>query len=69
MQAPRGDSHGSCGLTDRDVLKIAAKLILPLALGIFTAVITLYQQNIALQQRLEDRQLAAEQREQCISYC
>ncbi len=55
MQAPRGDSYGSCGLTDRDVLKFAANLILPLALGIFTAVITLYQQNVALQQ--------------CISYC
>ncbi len=47
----------------RDVLKFGSNLVLSLALGIFTAIITLHQQNVALQQRLEDRMLAQEQRD------
>ncbi|CAF4375775.1 unnamed protein product, partial [Rotaria magnacalcarata] len=35
-----------------------------MVLGISTVVITIHQQNITLQQRAEDRQLAREQREQ-----
>ena len=64
MQTSSDRSRGFFGLTTRDVLKFASNLILPLVLGVFTAVITLHQQNVATQQRFEDRQLANEQREQ-----
>ena len=64
MQLARRNSPRSCGLTYRDLVKLAANLVLPLTLGIFTAVITLHQQNVTSKQRLEDRQLATEQRMQ-----
>ncbi|CAF4412009.1 unnamed protein product [Rotaria sp. Silwood2] len=53
-----------CGLTVKDILQLVGSLILPLMLGIFTVIITLHQQTITTQQRLEDRKLTEEQREQ-----
>ena len=53
-----------CGLTTREILKFTIQLLLPLSLGIFTIVVTLYQQEVTKQQRFEDRQIASEQREQ-----
>ncbi|CAF4411907.1 unnamed protein product [Rotaria sp. Silwood2] len=52
------------GLTINDFLRLISSLLLPLALGIFTVVITFHQQNVATKQRLEDRALAERQREQ-----
>ncbi|CAF3834978.1 unnamed protein product [Rotaria sp. Silwood1] len=43
---------------------MAIHLILPLTLGIFTVIITFYQQGVANKQRLEDRELARILREQ-----
>ncbi|UJR11209.1 hypothetical protein I4U23_015390 [Adineta vaga] len=53
-----------CGLTRKEILTILTSLALPLMLGIFTVVITFDQKYSAAQQRLEDRRLADEQREQ-----
>lgn len=52
------------GLTAKEVLNFASSLLLPLMLGIFTVVITFQQQKAANEQRLEDRRLAQQQREQ-----
>lgn len=46
------------------VLKLMSSLLLPLALGIFTVVITFHQQSAAKQQRAEDREAARLQREE-----
>lgn len=51
------------GLKRNDVLKFISSLLLPLALGVFTLVITLQQQQIAKQQREEDRIAADRHRE------
>ena len=53
-----------CNMNLRDILSVISSLFLPMMLGIFTVVITLHQQNAMTAQRLEDRQLAREQREQ-----
>ena len=53
-----------CGLTMKDVLTFLSSLALPLVLGIFTIIITFDQKDISSKQRLEDRRLADEQREQ-----
>ena len=50
------------GLAVKHVLKLISSLILPLTLGIFTMVITFHQQNMAREQRLEDRNELREQR-------
>ncbi|CAF1664362.1 unnamed protein product [Rotaria magnacalcarata] len=50
--------------TLKEIIKLISSFLLPMVLGISTVVITIHQQNITLQQRAEDRQLAREQREQ-----
>jgi len=52
------------GLKFRSVLKFISALLLPLALGVFTVVITFDQQKAAKQQRDEDRHASTLQREQ-----
>jgi uncharacterized protein YjbI with pentapeptide repeats len=52
------------GLTAREILKAVISLLIPLSLSVFTAVVTLYQQQVAAIQRIEDRQIAQAQREQ-----
>lgn len=52
------------GLNMKQVLNLASSLLLPLMLGIFTVVITFQQQRVATEQRIEDRRLAEQQREQ-----
>ena len=65
MTEQPGNSVGRfCGLTFREIFSFIGSLLLPFTLGIFTVVITLYQQNVATQQRIEDRNVAREQREQ-----
>ncbi|CAF3441522.1 unnamed protein product [Rotaria socialis] len=50
--------------TLKEIIKlIPSFFLLPMVLGISTVVITIHQQNITLQQRAEDRQLARERRE------
>ncbi|CAF1027869.1 unnamed protein product [Adineta steineri] len=51
-------------LKTADVLKFLSSLLLPLALGIFTVVITFQQQQAAKQQRDEDRMASDKQRDQ-----
>ncbi|CAF0948714.1 unnamed protein product [Rotaria sordida] len=53
-----------CLLTGKHSLKIISSCFLPLVLAIFTVIITLEQKKDADLQRLEDRQLAREQRQQ-----
>lgn len=53
-----------CGITCGNLIKLISHLILPLTLGIFTIVITIYQQEISSKQRLKDREQAQFQREQ-----
>jgi uncharacterized protein YjbI with pentapeptide repeats len=53
-----------CGLTLKDILTLLSSLALPLMLGIFTIIITFDQKNLSNKQRLEDRRLADEQRDQ-----
>ncbi|CAF0850006.1 unnamed protein product [Adineta steineri] len=53
-----------CSLTKKDIFRILSSLALPLMLGIFTVVLSFDQKNLATKQRLEDRRLADEQREQ-----
>lgn len=53
-----------CGLTSKEIISLLGSMLLPFSLGVFTVVITLYQQNVATQQRIEDRKVAREQREQ-----
>jgi hypothetical protein len=53
-----------CGLTRKGILTILSSLLLPLMLGIFTVIITFDQKNSSREQRLEDRRLADEQRNQ-----
>ncbi|CAF3061358.1 unnamed protein product [Rotaria sp. Silwood2] len=68
------DHRRFLGLTVKDFLIFVSQLLLPLVIGIFTVVITFDQRNenriqraedrlIAEQQRLHDKQLAAEKRE------
>jgi uncharacterized protein YjbI with pentapeptide repeats len=45
-----------CGLISKNMLQFASSLLVPLMLGIFTVVITLEQQKVASQRRLEDKQ-------------
>ncbi|CAF3646530.1 unnamed protein product [Rotaria socialis] len=52
------------GLRLGDILKFISSLLLPLALGVFTVIITFQQQNAAKQQRDEDRKASQLQREQ-----
>ncbi|CAF2109632.1 unnamed protein product [Rotaria magnacalcarata] len=52
------------GLRLGDILKFMSSLLLPLALGVFTVIITFQQQNAAKQQRDEDRKSSELQREQ-----
>ena len=52
------------GLNMKQILNLASSLLLPLMLGIFTVVITFQQQRVATEQRVEDRRLAEQQREQ-----
>ena len=57
----------SCSLSGfkiKDFLQIASSLLLPLALGVFTVVITVEQQKAAQKQRDEDRVAAQLQRQQ-----
>lgn len=51
-------------LTMKDTLKFISSLLLPLMLLVFTVVMYFHQQNVAKQQRSEDRYSAKEQREQ-----
>ena len=53
-----------CGLTAKDIFSVLSTLILPLMLGIFTVILTFEQKAEGVRQRLEDRRLASEQREQ-----
>ncbi|CAM2707641.1 unnamed protein product [Rotaria socialis] len=52
------------GLRLKDSLKFISSLLLPLVLGVFTLVITMQQQQLAKQQREQDRVSADRQREQ-----
>ncbi|CAM4857880.1 unnamed protein product [Rotaria socialis] len=52
------------GLKLKDSLKFISSLLLPLVLGVFTLVITMQQQQLAKQQREQDRVSADRQREQ-----
>ena len=56
-------SHKIFGLKINDCLQLVSSLLLPLALGVFTMVITFQQQKAAQQQRDEDRYAAHLQRE------
>jgi hypothetical protein len=47
-----------CGLTPRDLLKLTAHSLIPFSLGLFTVIITVYQHQVSMSQRLEDRQEA-----------
>ncbi len=53
-----------CSLTLKDILTLLSSLALPLMLGVFTIIITFDQKNLSNKQRLEDRRLADEQRDQ-----
>ncbi|CAF1263741.1 unnamed protein product [Adineta steineri] len=53
-----------CDLTLKECIECGSSLLLPLMLGVFTIVITLHQTNVAGQQRLEDRHIAKEERQQ-----
>lgn len=46
-----------------NVLKFMSSLLLPLTLGIFTIIVTFHQQEVARQQRVEDRRASELQRE------
>ncbi|CAF3935373.1 unnamed protein product [Rotaria magnacalcarata] len=50
------------GLKLKHVLKFLSSLLLPLALGVFTLIISLQQQQLAKQQREEDRNASKQQR-------
>ncbi|CAM4847370.1 unnamed protein product [Rotaria magnacalcarata] len=65
----------NCDLTMKALLQFISSLLLPLMLGVFTIIITIQQQRVAteqrmqdlnnsVQQRAEDRQMALEQRAQ-----
>ena len=58
----RDQRSSVCKLVLNYLIKIMASLILPLTLGMFTIFITLHQQDLAMKQRVEDRQLVREQR-------
>ena len=58
------DEKKCCHLTMKDILSFISSLLLPLMLLVFTVVMYFHQQNVATQQRSEDRYLAKEQREQ-----
>jgi len=49
------------GLTLKEIFQFISSLLLSMALGIFRVIITVHQQNMASNQRLEDRILAQEQ--------
>ncbi|CAF1049405.1 unnamed protein product [Adineta steineri] len=53
-----------CDLTLKECIECGSSLLLPLMLGVFTIVITLHQTNVAGQQRIEDRQIAKDERQQ-----
>lgn len=53
---------GVCKLVFNYLIKVMASLVLPLTLGMFTIFFTLHQQDMAMKQRAEDRQLVREQR-------
>ncbi len=53
-----------CRLTSKEGLSLIGSLLLPFMLGVFTIVITFHQQKVSVQQHIEDRYLAREQREQ-----
>ena len=57
-------THSLSSLKLKDALKFASSLLLPLALGVFTLIITLQQQSAAKQQRDDDRIASQLQREQ-----
>ncbi len=61
---PSHHKNKRCSLTMKDLLSFISSLLLPLMLLVFTFVMYFHQQNIAAQQRLEDRYIAREQREQ-----
>ncbi len=42
------------GLTLKEIFQFISSLLLPMALGIFRVIITVHQQNVASDQRLED---------------
>ena len=51
-----------CGFKMKEGLQFISALLLPLVLGVFTAVITIQQQNTAREQRNQDRNAAENQR-------
>ncbi|CAF4091361.1 unnamed protein product [Adineta steineri] len=53
-----------CGVSLQALLTLIGSFILPLMLGVFTVIITLHQQHVGVQQRMEDRKIARELREQ-----
>ena len=52
-----------CGLSLKELLIFIIQLLLPLSFGLFTITVTLYQQKVGEQLRLEDRAVARQQRE------
>ena len=60
----RSQQRYICGLTARDIFSVLSTLILPMMLGIFTVILTFEQKAEGARQRMEDRRLATEQREQ-----
>jgi hypothetical protein len=50
-------------ITLKSIIQLVSSCLLPMMLGVFTGVITLQQQSASKQQRIEDRQVAREQRE------
>jgi uncharacterized protein YjbI with pentapeptide repeats len=51
-------SEKICNLTLKNILRFASSLLLPLALGIFTVIITFHQEKIAAKQRADDKESA-----------
>ncbi|CAF3155470.1 unnamed protein product [Rotaria sp. Silwood2] len=58
----RNERHCCCGLTVRDLIAICSTVLIPLIFGLFTVVITIYQQRIAQLQRGQDLDIAHQQR-------
>jgi uncharacterized protein YjbI with pentapeptide repeats len=63
-KSPRDNDRTRISLKRKSFLQFAASLFIQVMLGIFTLVVTFYQQNGSDRQRIEDSQLAREQREQ-----
>ncbi|CAF1443374.1 unnamed protein product [Rotaria sp. Silwood1] len=58
----RNERHCCCGLTVRDLITICSTVLIPLIFGLFTVVITIYQQRIAQLQRKQDLEISHQQR-------